>query len=180
MTTESTITTAPATTTASASRRSSIGIVVVRVSLGLATFFTWLGNVRSDFYDEANFPGFFDWVSKSAEEGGNGASLGFVHSLIDNTILQAPEFFGWVMTAFELSIAIGLVFGIFTRAASLAAIAFFGSLFLVYFGGEEWIWTYVLLVAAAVAVFVDWGGRKLGVDELLASRKGESPGTLIW
>jgi len=165
------------TTTA---RRGSLGTTILRIALGLTTLFTWKGNVDDDFYDGANFPGFFDWVSKPAEEGGNGASLGFVHSLVDNTILQAPEFFGWIMTFLELFIAVGLLFGIFTRAASFAAIGFFVSLFLVYFGGEEWIWTYVLLVAAAVAVFLNWGGRMLGVDEFIAKSKGESPGTLVW
>ena len=165
---------------ATVDRRGSLGTTILRIALGATVLFTWLDNVRKDFYDGDNFPGFFDWVSKPAEEGGNGASLGFVHSIIDNTLLQAPEFFGWVMTILELCIAIGLILGLFTRAASLAAIAFFGSLFLVYFGGEEWIWTYVLLVASALAVFLNWGGRQLGVDEVLAKQRGESPGTLIW
>lgn len=161
-------------------QRGSIGTTVLRVALGLTTLFTWFDNVDKDFYDGANFPGFFDWVAKPAEEGGNGASLGFVHSIIDNTLLKAPEFFGWIMTLFELFIAVALILGVFTRAASLGAIAFFGSLFLVYFGGEEWIWTYVLLTAAAVTIFLNWGGRTLGVDQYLAKSKGESPGTLIW
>lgn len=160
--------------------RGSIGVAILRVALGLTTLFTWFDNVDKKFYDGANLPGYFDWVSKSAAEGGNGSSLGFVHSIIENTLLQAPEFFGWVLTFFELFIGIGLVFGVFTRAASLAAIGFFVSLFLVYFGGEEWIWTYVLLAAAAIAVFQDWGGRKFGVDEFIAKTKGESPGTVVW
>jgi uncharacterized membrane protein YphA (DoxX/SURF4 family) len=153
---------------------------VTRVMLGVITLVTWIGNIQDDFYDGANFPGFFDWVAKPAEEGGNGSSLGFVHSIVDNTLLQAPEFFGWIMTIFELFIAVALIFGVCTRLASLAAIGFFGSLFLVYFGGEEWIWTYVLLTTAAVAVFLDWGGRTFGVDEYLAKSRGESPGTLVW
>lgn len=168
------------TETASAAARGSLGTAILRVALGLTTLFTWFDNVEKDFYDGANFPGFFEWVSKPAEEGGNGASLGFVHSIVDNTLLQAPEFFGWVMTFFELFVAVGLLFGIFTRAASLAAIAFFTSLFLVYFGGEEWIWTYVMLVAAAVTVFLNWGGRAFGADEHLAKSRGESPAGLIW
>ena len=160
--------------------KGSLGTTVLRVALGVTTFFTWLGNVRSDFYDGENFEGFFAWVQLSEEEGGNGATLGFVHSLVDATILQAPELFGWFMTFFELAIAIGLIFGIFTRAASLAAFGFFFSLFLVYFGGEEWIWTYVLLFVPTITIFLNWGGRFLGVDQVIAEQRGESPFGLIW
>lgn len=173
--------TSTSTSTATAIvQRGSPGTTVLRVALGLTTLFTWLRNIRDDFYDSANLPGFFDWASKPVEEGGNGASLGFVHSIINNTILQAPELFGWFMTFLELSIAIGLTLGLFTRAASIAAMGFFMSLFLVYYGGEEWIWTYVLLVASAVAVFLDWGGRKFGADQFIAKTRGESPAGLIW
>ncbi|MEM7093308.1 MAG: hypothetical protein AAF567_09920 [Actinomycetota bacterium] len=160
--------------------RGSLGTTILRIALGLTTLFTWFDNVGKDFYDGDNFPGFFNWAFTPAEEGGNGSSLGFVESIIDNTLLAAPEFFGWLLTLFELFIAVGLLLGLFTRAASLAAIGFFASLFLVYAGGEEWIWTYVLLTAAAVTVFLNWGGRFLGVDQVIAENQGESPATLIW
>ncbi len=173
---ETTSTPTPAATL----HRGSLGTAVLRVALGLTTLFTWLGNVQDDFYDSANLPGFFDWAFKPVEEGGNGATLGFVDSIIANTILQAPELFGWVMTFLELFIAVGLTLGLFTRAASIAAIGFFVSLFLVYYGGEEWIWTYVMLAAAAVAVFLNWGGRKFGVDQFIAKNRGESPAGLVW
>lgn len=160
--------------------KGSLGEAILRSGLGLVTLVTWLDNINKDFYDGENFVEFFDWVARPAEEGGNGASLSFVHSLVDSTILQAPELFGWFMTFLELAIAIGLLFGIFTRAASFAATGFFGSLFLVYFGGEEWIGIYVLLAAAAGVTFLRWGGRKFGVDEALAAKQGESPLTLVW
>ncbi len=160
--------------------KGSLGSAVIRVSLGLTTLFTWFDNIDKDFYDGDNLPGFFAGQFRSAEEGGNGSSLGFVESILDATILQAPELFGWFMTFFELAIALALIFGVFTRAAAIAAIGFFGSLFLVYFGGEEWIWTYVLLVASSVAVFLDWGGRRFGADQFIAAKRGESPLGMIW
>lgn len=166
--------------TAPASRSGSLGVSLLRITLGLITLFTWWGNIGKDFYDGVNFAKFFDWVSKSPEDGGNGATLGFVKSLVDATILQAPELFGGIMMILELFIALGLIFGLFTRAASLLATAFFGSLFLVYYGGEEWIGTYVILTAAAFCVFLSWGGRFLGADQALATSLGESPGTLFW
>lgn len=160
--------------------KGSLAAAVVRSGLGVITLVTWRSNIEGDFYDGESFAGFFDWVSKPVEEDGNGASLGFVHSLVDATVLQSPEFFGWVMTFLELFIGVGLLLGIFTRAASLAAAGFFGSLFLVYFGGEEWIFIYVMLTLAAVVSFFMWGGRKFGADQVVAASNGESPGTLIW
>jgi len=162
------------------SRSGSLAITILRVGLGVLTLDTWRGNISNDFYDGDSFAGFFDWVAQPVEEGGNGASLGFVHSLIDATIGQQPELFGWMFTVLELLIAVGLIFGVFTRAASLAAIGFFGSLFLTYFGGEEWIGIYILLTLAPIMIFLHWGGRFLGVDRYIARIRGESPGTLIW
>ena len=52
--------------------------------------------------------------------------------------------------------------------------------FLTYFGGEEWIFTYVILMASAVTTFLSWGGRKLGVDQTIAASRGDSPGKLLW
>lgn len=169
------------TTTSNVEQKGSLGATITRLALGFTTLFTWFDNVGKDFYDGANFPGFFnDYLFVAAEDGGNGSSLTFLQPILNNTLLAAPEFFGWVLTFFELGIALALIFGVFTRAAALGAVAFFGNLFLVYFGGEEWIWTYVLLVAAAATIFLNWGGRFLGVDQLIAKAKGESPAGLIW
>ncbi len=169
------------TATRNVEEKGSLGTTIVRLALGFTTLFTWFDNVSKDFYDGANFPGFFnDYLFVSQENGGNGSSLFFVQDILNATILQAPEFFGWVLTIFELAIALGLIFGVFTRAVALGAIAFFFNLFLVYFGGSEWIWTYVLLVASAVTIFFNWGGRFLGVDQFIAKARGESPLGLIW
>ena len=161
-------------------QKGSLAVTIVRLSLGFTTLFTWIGNVQDDFYDGENFAGFFNWAFTPVEEGGNGGSLTFIESLLDATLLQAPEFFGWVLTIFELLLAVGLILGVFSRAVGIAAIAFFANLFLVHFGGEEWIWTYVLLLSSAVAVFVGWGGRYLGADQAIVKACGESPFGLIW
>lgn len=162
------------------STKGSPAATALRIGLGVITAFTWWGNVDKDFYDGKSLPGFFDWAFKPVADGGNGSSLAFVKSAIDATLLQAPELAGWVLTILELFIAVGLVFGIFTRAAALLAVGFFGSLFLTYFGGQEWIVIYVLLTLAAVVAFLSWGGRRLGVDQAVAASQGESPATLIW
>lgn len=158
------------------------GLAILRVVIGLIILATWWSNLTDDpnFYSADGLRGFFDWVETPAEEGGNGASLGFVHSLIDNTVLQAPGAFGLAQTVMEGLIGVGLVLGLFTRFFSLLATLFFGGLFLTYFGGEEWIGTYIILSAASFTVFLGWAGRTLGLDRKLAESRGESPAGVLW
>lgn len=163
-------------------RQTRVGLALLRVVLGLIILATWWSNLTDDpnFYSADGLRGFFDWVAKPAEEGGNGASLGFVHSIIDNTVLQAPGVFGIAQTVMEGLIGVGLVIGGFTRFFSLLATLFFGGLFLTYFGGEEWIGTYIILAAASFAVFLGYAGRTFGLDRLIVASRGESPGDLLW
>ncbi len=160
--------------------RGSFGVALLRITLGVIILATWWGNIGDDFYDGDNFEGFFGWAFQSAEEGGNGSSLSFFKSILDNTLLKAPELFGWFQTIIEGLIGFALLIGGFTRLASLGALAFFTGLFLTYFGGEEWIWTYVILMASSLTVFLNYGGRMLGVDQAIAKNNGDSPAGLLW
>ncbi len=166
----------------SAQETGSVGVAILRITLGVIILLTWWSNVTADpnFYSAEGLRGFFDWAFLSEEEGGNGSSLTVVESIIDATVLQAPGFFGFAQTIMEFLIGVGLVLGIGTRFFSLLSIAFFTGLFLTYFGGEEWIGTYIILIAASVTTFLSWGGRTLGVDRVIAAARGNSPGKLIW
>jgi uncharacterized membrane protein YphA (DoxX/SURF4 family) len=168
-----------ATTETEQTQSAGLGLAILRIALGLTVLATWWGNVGDDFYTADGLRGFFDWAFTPAEDGGNGSSLGFVESIIDGTVLQAPGFFGFLQTVVEFLIGLGLLIGGFTRLFSFLGILFFTGLFLTYFGGEEWIWTYVILIAGAVAVFLGSAGRTLGVDQLLAAR-GRSPFGMLW
>lgn len=162
-----------------AARTGSTGAAVVRIALGVTILATWWSNITGDLYTAEGLRGFFNWLSLSAEEGGNGGTLGFVHSFLDSVIGPIAGPFGAVQAVVELLLGVALVLGVATRAAALGAIGFFVSLFLAYFGGHEWIWTYVLLIAGAVAVFVDHGGRKWGIDQLIVAKKGEPRNSLF-
>jgi len=164
----------------SAASRGSIGVALLRITLGVIILVTWWKNLQDDFYTAEGLRGFFDWLFLSADKGGNGSSLGFIESIIDGTVLQAPGFFGFLQTIMEFLIGLGLLLGVFTRLFSALAFAFFAGLFLSYFGGHEWIWTYVILMASSLTVFLSWGGRMLGVDQGLAAARGDSPLGLLW
>jgi len=75
---------------------------------------------------------------------------------------------------------LALFLGAFTRLFGLLAMLFFFNLFLAYFGGHEWIWTYVLLFAAALTVTLGAAGRKWGIDQWLVKRRGEPRFPFLW
>ncbi len=151
---------------------------MLRITLGVILLATWFENVGDDLYTAAGFEGFLNWLDAPD---GNASSLGFVHSVLDTIVAPAAGFFGGVQLVVELLIGLCLVLGLFTRLASLLASAFFASLFLAYFGGHEWIWTYVLLFMAGLTVFLGYGGRRIGVDQALVASRGESPAhNLFW
>ena len=87
---------------------------------------------------------------------------------------------GFVQLVAELLIGIGLLVGGLTRLFGFGAVFFFFNLFLAYFGGREWIWTYVLLTAASLAVALPYAGRTWGVDGWLKERFGDPPIDILW
>ncbi len=158
-------------------RGASTGLALLRITLGIIVLVTWFGNLRDDLYTADGLTGLISWLFS---EDGNGSSLGFYESLLDAVVVPMAGLVAKVQLVVELGMGIGLLLGLFTRLFSLASILFFVSLFLGYFGGEEWIWTYVLLIMAAVAVFLGYAGRTLGMDQAVAQRRGPSPFGLIW
>ncbi|MGH1492902.1 MAG: DoxX family protein [Acidimicrobiales bacterium] len=155
----------------------SVAIPLLRIVLGVIILATWASNLGKDLYTADGLTGLINYLFS---EEGNNSSLGFYESLLDSVVVPAAGFFGFLQLVVELAIGVGLLFGVFTRLFSLLALGFFFSLFLGYFGGNEWIWTYVLLMASALTVFLGWGGRKFGVDQFIAARRGRSPLGLVW
>lgn len=158
--------------------RGSLPVSLLRATLGLIVLATWWGNIQDGLYGAEGFTGLLNWLGSSVEDGGNGGTLGFVHSLLDTVVAPNAGLIGSVQLVVELAFGIGLLLGIFTRLSSLMALGFFVTLFLAYFGGEEWIWTYVLLSATALTVFLGYGGRLFGIDQLFGSKR--SPFNLLW
>ncbi len=160
--------------------RGSLAVALLRITLGVILLATWYDNLTSELYTAAGLEGFLDWLY-TAPPDGNGSGLGFYESFLDSVIVPIAGPFAIFQLVFELAAGVGLLLGVFTRFFSLSMAGFFASLLLAYLGGEEWIWTYVLLIMASVTVFAGYGGRVLGVDRYLADRFGRSPlGGLIW
>lgn len=156
---------------------SAVAVPLLRIVLGVIVLVAWVDNLGKDIYTADGLTGLIDYLF---DEDGNNSSLGFYQSILDAVVVPAAGFFAILQMVVELAFGLGLLLGAFTRLSSLLALGFFISLFLGYFGGNEWIWTYVLLSAASLTVFLGWGGRRFGVDQFLAERRGRSPFGLLW
>ncbi|NOX31491.1 MAG: DoxX family membrane protein [Actinobacteria bacterium] len=157
--------------------KGSVGVALLRITLGVILLVAWFDNLDKGLYTADGFEGFMNYLF---DENGNDSSLGFYQSIIDAIVIPLAGPYGAFQAVVELILALALIFGVGTRLASLVAVLFFGNLFLAYFGGNEWIWTYVLLLMSALTVFLGYGGRKFGVDEYLVRSKGESPRNMVW
>jgi hypothetical protein len=69
----------------------------------------------------------------------------------------------------ELTVAISLMFGVFTRAGAILGVILAAQLY-VGLGYVDWYWTYGMLVLLCLVFTAIPAGRRLGVDQWLASR----------
>ncbi len=150
-------------------------IAILRMTLGVILLVTWYKNLNEGLYTADGITGLFNYIFND-----NGGGPGFYRSLIQGTILQVPGLFASVQMVAELAMGLGLLFGGLTGLAGIGATLFFFNLFLAYFGGNEWIWTYVLLTSAAFTVALTRAGRAFGLDQLLVRSRGEPPIPYLW
>jgi uncharacterized membrane protein YphA (DoxX/SURF4 family) len=153
-------------------------VALLRITLGIILLVTWYGNLRSGLYTAAGLSGFFNWLFDP--ENGNGSSLLFMKSFLDTFIVPIAGPFAAFQMVAEFVMGAALLLGIFTRLFSLAALFFFGNLFLSYFGGQEWIWTYVLLFMSALTVMIGAAGRKWGIDRRIWEARGDPRIPFFW
>lgn len=150
-------------------------LALLRITLGLLILFTWYENLNKGLYTAEGITGLFDWLFNTNEGGPM-----LYRALINSTILHAPGAFALFQMAAELALGLGLLFGALTPLAGAGAALFFFNLSLAFFGGHEWIWTYVLLTVSAGVVAMTQAGRVWGVDHLLWRLRGEPPAQILW
>ncbi|MDE0197930.1 MAG: DoxX family membrane protein [Caldilineaceae bacterium SB0675_bin_29] len=148
---------------------------ILRITLGVILIVTWFKNLQDGIYTADGIVGLFNYLFND-----NGGGPAFYRALINGTILQVPGLFAVFQLIGELLLGLGLLVGLFTPLAALGAALFFFNLFLAYLGGNDWIWTYVLLTVSALVVALAQSGRAWGLDSLLLRRLGEPPGGPIW
>jgi uncharacterized membrane protein YphA (DoxX/SURF4 family) len=151
-------------------------VALLRITLGVIILVFFNDTATTEIYTADGMVGLFNYIF---DENGGGSLLGYRY-IIENTILQMPGPFAAFQMIAEFLMGLGLLVGGLTRLASLGAILFFLNLFVAYFGGNEWIWTYVLLTISALVVFLTYAGRELGFDRYLVKRFGARSFSLLW
>lgn len=143
-------------------------VALLRITLGIIVLVTWADNLTKGTYSAGGISGLFEYIF---DENGGGSAV--YRAVIEGTILQAPGVFGAFQLVAEFLLGAGLLLGLFTPLAGLGAALFFFNLLLAFLGGQEWIWTYVLLTMSAVVVALTRSGRAWGLDAWLLRRNGE-------
>jgi len=151
-------------------------MALLRITLGIIILFTWWDNFNKEIYTADGIRGLFNYIFNDT---GGGTLFGY-RAIVESTILQFPGAFAAFQMIAEFLMGLGLLVGGLTRLAGLGATFFFLNLFLAYFGGSEWIWTYVLLTVSALVVTLTYAGRELGFDRYLLKKRGAPALPLLW
>ncbi len=162
-------------TTANEAQRLRQIVVILRVVLGIIFLVTWWENLQKGLYQGENFANFINWLA-------DGHPIGFYGAFLTGVIVPMASVFGPFQMITELGMGLALLLGVFTPVASIGAAFFFLNLLMSYLNPNtgEWIWTYVLLTAAAVVVGLAQSGRALGIDALLFKKRGKPPMPFLW
>jgi thiosulfate dehydrogenase [quinone] large subunit len=139
-------------------------IAILRVGMGLNFLFAAYDKLRRESYAESmDFIFNVHWKD---------AAYSFYRPFVDAVVLPNLELFAALVTYGELAIAVGLIFGIFTCAASVAAI--FLSLNIIFASGEAILSLNVDVgfILLSTILFVGAAGRNGGIDSLLVEWTG--------
>ncbi len=155
-----------------------MGLALLRISLGIIILVTWYQNIATGFYTSDGIIEYIKWLFDSTN--GNGSSLTFYKEILDKAISPIAEVFAIFMLVLEFAVGLGLLLGVFTRFFSLLSMLLFFNYFLAYFGGFQWIWSYVLLIMSSLVVFTGHAGRKWGIDSYLQKWHGDPRYPILW
>jgi uncharacterized membrane protein YphA (DoxX/SURF4 family) len=100
-----------------------------------------------------------------AAEHAVGAPLG---TLAEDVLIPHFTLFGWIVFLIELAVGLSLLLGLWTRVgALLGVVQSIAITLLVVRAPDEWVWTYVLLVAMSLVVALTPSGERLSLDARL-------------
>lgn len=88
--------------------------------------------------------------------------------LVEHVVLPNFAFFGWTVLLVESALGAFLLIGLATRMWALVGIAQTVAITLsVLYAPHEWVWSYLLMLLAHVALFATAAGRYAGLDGVL-------------
>ena len=144
-----------------------VGIFILRSMFALL----WLTQAGIKIVDRSNEPnmdfhGFLGDLIHMEESN----PLGPVSYILRKFLIPYHDILIWLVLATELTIAMTLGLGLFTRLGSFIGILMSGMLWILTLGWGEWFWTYPLLLVPHVLFFLARSGRNIGIDKMLVNR----------
>jgi thiosulfate dehydrogenase [quinone] large subunit len=91
-----------------------------------------------------------------------------LRTLANDVLIPHFTLFGWIVFLVELAIGLSLLLGLWTRIGALLGVGqAIAITLLVVRAPDEWIWTYLLLIAMSLVVALTPSGARLSVDARL-------------
>lgn len=149
-------------------------IALLRMMLGVMFLTTWGSNLLHGFYTPDGLVEFFTNEYPQSEN-----SLTWYAAFITEVILPIREIFAPFQVVGEFLLGLFLLIGALTPWTCVAAAFFIINTFLATWG-QDWPWSYAMILGMLFVVFWTRAGRSLGVDAWLASRRAEPPLPYLW
>jgi len=148
-------------------RNSSVGLAIVRLTIGAMFVWVFFENLGKGLYTAAGYAGLINYYLKASHA--PAAWKAIMALAAKHAALAAP-----MQGLTEITLGTLLLLGLLTRPAAFVAFLFLGSLWISELG-TSWIWELLVSVLASLALSVGRAGRTWGVDALLARRSPSSP-----
>lgn len=170
------MTTAQARDTAAPYRSLALGFAALRILFGLV----YLSNAFAKLIDVADYrfgPFGLNLIARGNAfgilEGAAGDTwIPPLGALYQNLVLPNWGFFIWFLIVAEFAIALGLLFGVASRAAALGGLALIGPIWLMLLDNGLYLWSYPVELVPLLILAIVPSGRTAGFDGRLAARFG--------
>lgn len=139
-------------------------LATVRVTLGVLFLSVWVQNVRKGLYSADGFAG----LTRHYRDTGSAPGI---WKDVMGWVADHANVIGPFQMVGEFALGALLLAGVATRLMGFAAAGFLSLLWLSEVGvPNEWIWSLVFPVLAALSVAILSGGRAYGLDTVLLDR----------
>jgi len=148
-------------------RPASIGLAIVRLTIGAMFVWVFFENLGKGLYTPGGYTGLISYYLKASHAP---AVWKAIMTLAEHRAAMAAPMQGLT----EITLGVLLLLGLVTRPAAFVAFLFLGSLWISEWG-TSWIWELLVPVLASLALAIGRAGRTWGVDAILARRSPSSP-----
>ena len=147
--------------------RAQVALTLLRVGLGCLFIWVFFENLGKGLYSPSGYAGLINYYI----EKGHGPQLlkSIMAFMASHATVAGP-----MQGLTEITFGVLLLIGLLTRPVALGAFLFLSTLWVAELG-TAWIWELLIPMLVALALVIGSGGRKWGVDQLLARRYPRSP-----